>query len=233
MGRRVLPFFFLFSVFFTFLFLFHILKVPLQALFCNALSPIDIIGISLKGREIDGIRADVYYELETWLKKRWQDKPGIYEALKLNAWNEQLLFHVSLQDSEEVEKKFVLSEIAVRCAFESAIPYLEKKYGVEFPYFLELREAELEYAQILDEVNRDLKFIEARTFNNYRRYKILLEYSEKVGVSSNFAEVLERESISACSFLERVKKEMRRVGSLRKVDYHRLLTGMSEDGEEL
>jgi len=187
-------------------------------------------GSDIKGEEIDGVRKDVLREIDRKFKEKYKDKPDLYKAFKLNAWDEQMVFYINPTDRVKAEHKAMLSEIAVKCAFESyykyIIPYLEKKYSSKFPSLLNIKEAEDEYVEGLNELLKDLRYIEAITYNTYERAKFYEKYNETLAgtTSSDITDKLNQANIGACEFLERIRQELKNVDNdINKIDYYKLI----------
>ncbi|WP_029522794.1 hypothetical protein [Persephonella sp. KM09-Lau-8] len=192
---------------------------------------------SLRGKEVDGIREDVLKEIERKFKEKYKDKPGIYRALILSAWQAQRIFDADPKDREQVKHVFKLIEVSAECTTQAydkyAIPYLEKKYGIKYPDFLNIKNAEKEYNKGLDEVLDNDIYIEAITFNTYERAKFYDKFSQTLSgtVSSDIDEKLNQADIGACEFMERIKKEWKKAGNITKIDFYKLIERMKKERE--
>ncbi len=192
---------------------------------------------SLRGKEVDGIREDVLKEIERKFKEKYKDKPDIYKAIMLSAWQAQRIFDVNPRDKEQVKHVFRLIEVSAECTTQAydkyAIPYLEKKYGIKYPDFLNIKNAEKEYNKGLDEALDNDIYIEAITFNTYERAKFYDKFSQTLSgtVSSDINEKLNQADIGACEFMERIKKEWEKTGNITKIDFYQLLEQMKKERE--
>jgi len=194
-------------------------------------------GTNLRGKEVDGIREDVLKEIEKKFKEKYKDKPGIYRALVLSAWNTQRVFDIDPSNKEQAKHKGILTEVSATCVIEAykeyMIPYLEKKYGVKFPDVLDIKEAKEEYYEGLDEIYDNAMYIIAITYNTYERVKFYDRYNQTLSgtVSSDIVDRLNRAGIGACEFMERIKKEWEKTGNITKIDFYQLLEQMKKERE--
>ena len=169
---------------------------------------------SLRGKEVDGVREDVLKEIERKFKEKYKDKPGIYKALILSAWESQRVFDIDPTDRNQAKHVARLIEIASECVFQSyddyMIPYLEKKYGMRYPTVINKeRNAEIEYYKGMNEIYDANRYIESITFNTYKRAKFYDKFNQSLSgtVSSDIDDRLNQAGIGACEFMERIKKE--------------------------
>jgi len=194
-------------------------------------------GTSLRGKEVDGVREDVLKEIERKFKEKYKDRPGIYKALTLAAWNTQRVFEINPEDRNQAKHLAILIDVESNCVFQAyddyIIPYLEKKYGVKFPDLLDIKEAEKEYYEGLINIKDDTMYIEAITFNTYERAKFYDKFNRTLSgtVSSGIVNELNRAGIGSCEFLERVKKEWEKSQGITKIDFYQLLEQMKKEME--
>ena len=192
---------------------------------------------SLRGKEVDGIREDVLKEIERKFKEKYKDKPGIYKALVLSAWQMQRVFDIDPGNKTQAKHKFKLTEISAGCLGQAyddyMIPYLEKKYGTKFPDVLDIKDAEKEYDKGLDNIKDDAIYVESITFNTYERAKFYDKFNQSLSgtVNSDIVDKLNRAGIGACEFMERIKKEWEKTGNITKIDFFQLLEQMKKERE--
>jgi len=191
---------------------------------------------NLRGKEIDGVREDVLKKIERKFKEKYKDKPDVYRAFLLSAWESQRVFDIDPTNREQAKHVAKLIEITSECVFQAydkyMIPYLEKKYGIKFPTVLnEKMEAEIEYDKGLDEIYDDKHYIEAITFNTYERAKFYDRFNQTLSgtVSSDINNILNQADIGACEFLERIKKEWKKVGNINKIDFYQLIEQIQKE----
>ncbi|TCK04027.1 hypothetical protein [Phorcysia thermohydrogeniphila] len=192
----------------------------------------------VKGKEIDGIREDVFKEVEKRYKEELKDKEELYRALLLGAWTAQRIFDIDPTVREQAVKYSILIELEVSCvgdAYDSyMIPYLENKYGRSFPEVLDIKEADEEYAEGLLRVYDIERYIRAITYNTVERAKYYhrLNLSLDGTVSSNIGSRVHNLGFSSCDLLKEMKKEWENGKNILEIDIDELLNRMVERRKE-
>jgi len=189
----------------------------------------------LRGEEVDGIRKDVFGEIERRFKEKYRGKGNIYNSILLSAWVDQRLFEIDPTDREQAKHYSILWELDVECRGDSYkeyyIPVIEKRYNKSYPDFLEVKEAAFEYFEGLDEVLNAGNLTNTLTYNTYERVKYFNQVNKSLDgtVNSSIPEEAHRRGLSACQVLEKVKEYWEQGKDINSIDYLQIIDELSKE----